>query len=96
MAVSAGHCYIVGDYHPPINPPIITRVEQLPTSPNYNESVLVVVNATEPSFASGVKKLTLSYGVSAYWTNITMNFNGGLYTATLPKFPYATTVNYKL
>lgn len=90
LAVSTEHFYVVGDFHPPT----ITRVEQFPLSPNYNESVLVVVNATEPPFASGVKELTLSYSDEAAWTNITMNFNGSLYTATIPRFPQGTTVSY--
>ena len=92
LAVSAEHRYIVGDHHPPI----ITRVEQLPLAPSYNETVLVVVNATEPPFASGVKELILSYGSEAVWINITMNFNGSLYKAIIPKFPYGTTVNYRV
>ena len=92
LAVSTEHFYVVGDFHPPT----ITRVEQFPLSPNYNETVLVVVNATEPPFASGVKELILSYGGEAVWTNITMNFNGSLYTATIPRFPQGTTVSYRI
>jgi hypothetical protein len=91
-ACSQEYAYKVGDFHPPS----ITFIERVPSQPNYNDTVMVVANATEPPLASGVKELILSYNNDTVWTNVKMEFNGTLYNATIPKFPYGTTIHYKI
>jgi hypothetical protein len=91
-ACSRENVYIVGDFHPPT----ITFIQQVPAQPNYNETVVIFANAVEPVNASGVKELILSYEGSSNWTSVSMHFNGTLYYATIPEFPYGTLVQYKL
>lgn len=91
IAVSSTYSYKVGDFHPPT----ITYIERVPAEPNYNETVLVSVNATEPQFASGVKEVILAYNNGTGWMNTTMSVQGGLYVATIPEFPYGTFVQYR-
>ena len=90
MAVSSVYSYIVGDFHPPL----ITYIERKPALPNYNETVSVFANATEPPFASAVKEIILTYNNGTAWTNITMSFLDRLYVATIPELPYSTIVQY--
>ncbi|MEM2387186.1 MAG: Ig-like domain repeat protein [Candidatus Bathyarchaeia archaeon] len=89
-ACSKEYLYVVGDFHPPV----ITYVERVPAQPNYNETALIIANATEPSLASGVKELLLSYNNGTDWNVIKMDFNGTLYFAEIPTLQYGTTVNY--
>ncbi|MEM4700934.1 MAG: Ig-like domain-containing protein [Candidatus Bathyarchaeia archaeon] len=91
-ACSGEYIYVVGDFHPPT----ITFIKQFPAKPNYNETVMVIANATEPTNASGVKELCLSYSTGVDWTTMVMTQNGTMYTATIPSFPYGTTVQYKV
>ena len=91
-ACSQEYAYTVCDFHPPT----ITFIERIPAQPNYNDTVIVVANATEPLLASGVKELILSYSNDIVWKSGKMMFNGTLYNATIPKFPYGTTVHYKI
>lgn len=90
VAVSEEYSYVVGDYHSPT----ISYVERVPAYPNYNETVLVFVNATEPSFASGVKEVILAYNNGTVWMNVTMSFQEELYVAAIPELPYGTVVQY--
>lgn len=92
LAVSPTYFYVVGDFYHPT----ITYIERVPAEPNYNETVLVFVNATEPEFASGVKELILSYNNGTSWTNVTMTPQEGLYAATIPEFAFGTTVQYRV
>ncbi|MCL6577906.1 MAG: Ig-like domain repeat protein [Candidatus Bathyarchaeota archaeon] len=92
VAVSSTYSYKVGDFHPPA----ITYIERVPAEPNYNETVLVSVNATEPQFASGVKEVILTYNNGTGWMNTTMSAQEGLYIATIPEFPYGTFVQYRV
>jgi hypothetical protein len=92
VAVSPKDSYVVGDFHPPV----ISYIERVPASPNYNETVLVFVNATEPSSASGVREVILTYNNGTVWTNVTMSLQNGLYVATIPKLPYGTVVQYRV
>jgi hypothetical protein len=92
LAVSPTHSYVVGDFYPPI----ITYVERVPAEPNYNETVSVLVNATEPAFASGISELILSYNNGTDWINVTMTPQEGLYVATIPEFAFGTTVQYRV
>jgi len=91
-ACSKEYTYIVGDFHPPV----ITYVERVPAQPNYNETALIIANATEPPLASGVKELLLSYNNSIGWAVTKMDFNGTLYIAEIPAFPYGTAINYQV
>jgi len=90
MAVSSVYSYFVDDFHPPF----ISYIERVPASPNYNETVSIFANATEPAFASGVKEIILTYNNGTAWTNATMSFQDGLYVATIPELPYGTIVQY--
>lgn len=91
-ACSKEYVYTVGDFHPPT----ITFVQQFPAKPNYNETVIVVANATEPANASGIKELRLSYSIGADWTTMVMTLNGTIYNTSIPKFPHGTTVQYRV
>lgn len=91
-ACSSEHVYVVDDFHPPI----ITFIHQIPSKPNYNDTVRVVANATEPVNASGVKEICLTYWSDGNWTTMVMESNGTLYSATIPEFPYETIVQYKV
>ncbi|MEM2419406.1 MAG: Ig-like domain-containing protein [Candidatus Bathyarchaeia archaeon] len=91
-ACSGEHAYVVGDFHPPV----ITFIQQFPFQPSYNDTVTVFANATEPADASGVKELRLTYWNGGNWTTIVMEPYGTLYKATIPEFPYGTTVQYKV
>lgn len=90
VAVSGVDFYVVSDFHEPV----ISYIERVPASPDYNESVSVFVNVTEPSFASGVKEVILTYNNGTAWMNVTMSFEDGLYVATIPELPYGTVVQY--
>jgi len=90
VAVSGVDSYVVSDFHDPV----ISYIERVPGSPDYNESVSVFVNVTEPSFASGVKEVILTYNNGTDWMNVTMSFEDGLYVATIPELPYGTVVQY--
>jgi len=92
LAVSPIHSYVVGDFYPPI----ITYIERVPAEPNYNETVLVLVNATEPPSASGITELILTYNNGTDWVNVTMIIREGLYAALIPEFPYGTVVQYRV
>jgi len=91
-ACSSEYAYTVGDFHPPV----ITYIQQIPAKPNYNDTVIVVANATEPINASGVKELRLTYWKDGNFTTVVMEPNEALYKATVPAFPYGTTVQYKV
>ena len=90
MAVSQTYSYVVGDSRPPV----ISYVERVPSVPNYNETVFVYVNATEPPLASGVEKVIVSYSNGTEWINESMRLQNGLYVAEIPAFPYGTLIEY--
>ncbi len=92
VAVSAAYYYVVGDSRPPV----ISYIEHVPASPNYNETVSVYVNATEPSSASGVRKVFLTYDNGTAWMNVTLSFQDGLYVTVIPELPYGTVVQYRV
>lgn len=91
-ACSKEYVYTVGDFHPPT----ITFIQQTPTKPNYNETVIIVANATEPANASGVEMLILSYDYGAGWENVSMELNGAFYSTVIPKSPFGSTVRYRV
>ncbi|MEM3765443.1 MAG: Ig-like domain-containing protein [Candidatus Bathyarchaeia archaeon] len=91
-ACSKEYTYTVGDFHPPA----ITYIERVPAQPNYNETVLIIANATEPPLASGVKELLLSYSNGTSRNVTRMDFNGTLYIAEIPAYPYGTAISYRV
>jgi len=74
--------------------PSISNLSHAP-SPQYNETVTVSTNVSEPETASGVSQVILSYFNGSQWRNITMTEQGA-YTAEIPALPWNTTVNYKV
>ena len=76
-------------------PPKIMSVSRKPTTaPAYNETVTVFANVVD--FESGVKDATLRYSRDTVQEDITMTLSTGLYQATIPAFPYGTTVEYSV
>ncbi|UCD26676.1 MAG: PKD domain-containing protein, partial [Candidatus Bathyarchaeota archaeon] len=92
LATSETISYIVGDFYPPI----ITYIEHVPTSPNYNETVAVFAKITESPEASGIKNVTLLYKTNSDWQPIGMTFETNLYTGFIPASPQGTVVHYKI
>jgi len=86
------YSYIVIDSYPPV----ISNIEHVPASPNYNETVTVLANVTEPPKASGIKNVTLFYKMEGDWQSTEMTLEAGLYTGTIPAFPYETVVQFKV
>lgn len=73
-------------------PPKIVSVLGIPETPAYNETVIVSGNVVD--FESGVKDVTLEYSKDTTQESLAMTLSGGLYWATIPTFPYGTTVEY--
>jgi len=92
LATSETIPYIVGDFYPPT----ITLIEHVPASPNYNETVAVFANITEPPEASGVKNVTLLYKTNSDWQPTEMTFETNRYTGVIPASPPETVVHYKI
>ena len=92
LSTSETISYIVGDFYPPI----ITHIEHVPASPNYNETVAVFANITESPEASGIKNVTLLYKTNSDWQPIEMTFETNLYTGVIPASPQETVVHYKI
>jgi len=92
LAISETYSYIVIDSYSPV----ISSIEHLPASPNYNETVTVFANVTEPPEASGVKNVTLFYRTNGEWQPTEMTAEAGLYTGTIPAFPQETVVHYRI
>ena len=91
LAISETYSYVVVDSYPPV----ISYVDRIPASPNYDENVTVFANVTEPPEASGVKNVTLCYRTDSEWQPVEMTLNQ-LYTGTIPAFPYGTVVQYNV
>ena len=89
LAISETYSYLVVDSYPPV----ISYVDRIPASPNYNENVTVFANVTEPPEASGIKNVTLCYRTDSEWQPVEMTLNQ-LYTGIIPAFPYGTLVQY--
>jgi len=77
-------------------PPTILNVKHSPLSPSSEETVSVSAEVVEPSDASGVELVILSYWNGSDWTNVTMTMEDTLYTETIPALPNGTTVQYKI
>jgi len=91
LAISETHSYVVVDSYPLV----ISYVDRIPASPNYNEDVTVFANVTEPPEASGVKNVTVWYRTDGEWQPVEMTLNQ-LYTGIIPAFPYGTVVQYRV
>jgi PKD repeat protein len=92
LAISETYSYTVIDSYPPV----ISDIEQVPVSPNYNETVTVFANVTEPPEASGVKNVTLFYRTNGEWQPTEMTQETDLYTGIIPAFPQETVVHYEI
>ena len=77
-------------------PPSITNVSQIPLENNVLPEDEVKVNATVTDELSGVKQVTLSYtNGNGTWVTVDMtNLEGNIWNATIPAFPYCTSVTY--
>jgi hypothetical protein len=79
-----------------ITPPNITDVCQIPHKDNVQPEDEVKVNATVIDDLSGVKQVTLNFtNGNGTWITVDMTiFEGNVWNATLPAFPYCTNVTY--
>jgi hypothetical protein len=80
-------------------PPNVTAVWQTPDISSVSPEDIVKVNATVTDDVSGVKKVTLIYAytnASGTWNSIVemTNFEGNIWNATIPAFPYGTSLTY--
>jgi len=75
-------------------PPIIVSILRQPEEPSYNQTVTVLASVTD--IVSGVKEVILSYARGTTWKNATMILKEDSYRATVPAFPFNTSVNYRI
>jgi hypothetical protein len=77
-------------------PPNITDVSQTPPENNVLTEDEVKVNATVIDELSGVKRVTLDFtNGNGTWITVDMtSFEGNVWNATIPAFPYCTNVTY--
>ena len=73
--------------------PIIGAPGHQPNVPMDTDTVDVGVVVTD---VSGVDTVILEYYNGTHWNNITMNYNGTHYEATIPALPLGTTVTYRI
>jgi hypothetical protein len=80
-----------------ITPPEITNVSQYPTEDNVQPYDLVSVNATVTDL-NGIGRVILNYTTNnGTWFGMEMShLEGDIWNATIPGFPYCTTVNYMI
>jgi len=74
-------------------PPTIASVLRNPNTPAYNESAVVTASVFDEG-GSGVKQVILNYSSGSVWTQVEMTLSEGLYNASIPAFPFNTTVEY--
>jgi len=79
-------------------PPNITSITQIPPSSNVLPEDEVKVNATVTDAISRVKQVILNYtNGNGTWIPVAMqNLQGNVWNATIPEFPYCTTVTYTI
>lgn len=82
-----------GDEENEREPPSITSVFGIPSSPNYDEEVTVIATITDDV---GVDEASLSYTQDLSWRNVSMNQLDGTYYGTIPAQPCDTLVEYKI
>ena len=79
-------------------PPDIPNVSQYPPEDNVLPDDIVNVNATVTDNFSGVSRVTLNYTTdNGTWFSVEMShLEDSIWNATIPDFPYGTTVNYTI
>jgi hypothetical protein len=79
-------------------PPNVTSISQYPPKDNVLPDYRVNVNATVVDNFSGINGVTLSYTPNnGTWFSVQMShLEGDVWNATIPGFPYLTTVNYTI
>jgi len=79
-------------------PPNITVVSQIPPEDNVLPVDEVRVNATVTDDLSTLKRVTLNYTINngTWFSEEMTNFEGNIWNATIPAFPYCTNVNYTI
>ena len=97
VETSSSYDYYVGDDIPPT----IVSVDQSPTTVEYDDDVIVTAHVTEPTDASGVDEVTLHYtpdgGATWYAVHMALvsgDQYDGTWQATIPAYPYGTTIEY--
>ncbi|MCW4017060.1 MAG: PKD domain-containing protein, partial [Candidatus Bathyarchaeota archaeon] len=88
--VSTEYSYVVGD----LIAPVIVSVDQIPFAVDADQLVKIIANVTEPTSASGVKKVTLWYKINDDWVVNGMGLDDGLWAATIPGQKQGNTVQY--
>lgn len=80
-----------------LTPPNVTNVRWVPSGPDENQTITVYATATEPTDASQVDKVYMSYLVNfTSWTTEMTKIVDGNYTAVIPKQPGNTTLNFNV
>jgi hypothetical protein len=89
---------VFGEPEVDASPPEIIGTSQAPTIDEVTESDSVVVSSEIVDEYSGVKQAFLNYtSGNGTWVNVPMeNVNGDVWNATIPSFPYGTTVTYEV
>lgn len=82
--------YLVNDFVPPV----ISNVQQFPSSPMHSEAVTISAIVTEPPQASGVKNVIVGYEINHTWFFLDMEMQDGLWTSTIPGQSGGIKVNY--
>ncbi len=74
-------------------PPTLVSHVRTPWLPAYYEGASVTATVTDD--AAGVESCTLRYRAgTGPWTEVPMHLSGGAYAASIPDYPYNTTVQY--
>jgi len=92
LATSDTYNYVVTDSYAPI----IGNLNWNPIEPKTNTPVVVTASVSEPTKASGISLVILSYSDGFAWTNITMTASNGGYTAQIPGLKSVTFVKFKI
>jgi len=89
---------VIGEPEVDNTPPDITEVSQIPSQHNVLTEDTVRINATVIDELSGVKLVNLNYtSGDGLWVAVDMtNLQGNIWNATIPSFPYDTSVTYRI
>jgi len=82
--------YVVGDF---VEPEIVD-VTQIPLAVNSGQLAKILTNISEPTSASGVKKVNLWYKINGDWAANGMGIEDGLWTANIPGQKRGNPVQY--
>jgi PKD repeat protein len=88
--VSSDYSYVVGDFIAPV----IIDVDQIPLAVDAGQLVKILANVTEPTSASGIKKVYLWYKANDGWLVNGMGLDDGLWVANLPGQKQGNPVQY--